>query len=1061
MKLKRTSRVIALILIMSLALTSAACRRTPGKNDETLRMDITVEASDNEPSSAPSQPPAPPPSPPPSPTPGPQSGIEEDDDNTDLVPRPDRHFPFQPVTAGFENDDMNIRMIEINQCLSYGFDTETGEFYPMENFVAGKETAIFVSFEEPFDPNSPAVLTIERNRQVVARLTPVGIPDAYTMLFQPRDMADVNYWEAGAYSFTFEMDGCRAVRTVNFYESTKLRILGVPILANYSGRIVSCSGEWRNGADMVIATYPVARADVEYILYPELDLTHSRYDLNTSDGIRNVWEALVALQTKNRDYALIVGYVREVVGRGVFPQGGALGYTRGLPASVVVEDSPDWIATVPHEIAHGYKIGDEYQGGHMNIEANTPPYGMSGLDIITYQPVTAENPLVIGGRAAGIIGVGSVIYEEQRAYHVEGGNLLGAVTSYMGSGVEADSYTMWTTSQIWDHIYRVYVGHVAGDPGYGTGSDTHVSEYWGQCPSCFESVYDPDFYVECWQCCEFIEVTSNDFQCPNCQANWLLDDYSDDLYMECSACRYFVWYNWFEQHNNGAAQRSDDMIVGGGRQGMFTRITGSIDADGSYIYTPWYTYAADRNMIVPASIGEYGVYVYDSEGSLLAVTYFNPERYAQVITPEGPMFLEQDVLSIDISVRFPANAAQIVLRRHDETLYTQVVSPNTPTVAFTGLSDYQELDNIITLTWDAFDEDGDELYFDVWYCPSELESFNIAANITGRSIDVDLSAFPGSNSGYFYIYVTDGVRTSESDSPFVSIPFKSPMILAEPDGIPEFKLTDRIDFDARAYDMQDGWLYGSYFDGSASSVLWTYNGQEYYHNSELTIFPFELTPGLHTFTCTATNSAGMTARRDYTFRIIDDDSDLPDDWSREDIRTALSWGFILPLDRLDAPVTRGNIAEMMTTTYGLFSALASGDLDLQSNPYPDYEDGLITDTISEWDLWHQFVMVYLGVMEAPDGMFDASGTLTEREAALILYKVTALAIDDPDILDADVDESFVSELFDRANVFDRTGPNAFNGPERLTNRLAMVRSVRFITYMAYQLMLTGNYTLPD
>jgi len=273
------------------------------------------------------------------------------------------------------------------------------------------------------------------------------------------------------------------------------------------------------------------------------------------------------------------------------------------------------------------------------------------------------------------------------------------------------------------------------------------------------------------------------------------------------------------------------------------------------------------------------------------------------------------------------------------------------------------------------------------------------------------------------------------------------MIFAVQDEIPEYKLTDMIDFEAEIYDLQDGWLFGNFFLGEDSPVIWMYGGLRYFHNSELSVFPFELAPGVHTFTVIATNSVGLSTQKDFSFIIIDDDSDLPDDWSREDFKTGLSWGLVVPLDRLDAPVTRGTYAEMLTQIYGLFAMFTSG-LDYYDpaayNNYPDYEEGVVTDGTSKWDLWHWFVVVKLGIMEAPDGIFNPIGSVTELEALVMLYRIGALALNDPQVLDINADEDAIVEWCIDKGIINTIGPNAFNGSQRLTNKLAMVRQVRFM-----------------
>ena len=1012
MNMKNITKAVLLILVLCAMLAATACKRS-GADD--ARNDITVNLSDNQPGGA-----APP-------------DREPYIDVTEVVPIPERHLPFQPIDEEFVSTAPVIRMIEINQCLSYGFDTETGDFYLMENFVAGKDTAIFIDFAEPFDLSGAAVLTIERDGVVVTQLSPAGIPDDHTLLFQPRDMSDVDYWQAGAYTFTFEMDGGRAVRSVNFYETASLKILAVPMISNYNGRVVACEGEWMTASEMLISTYPVARANVEYVLGPEIDLSDSRYDLYTLAGHRRVWEALLTLQTPDNEYTLIVGYTREYM---YDPEedGWFGGYTYGMPANIVTEGTPELLNVLPHEVAHCYNVGDEYHNGGLNPNVNVAPYMMSGHLIWTLNPLTMSNPLVLGGPSVGLKPPGSVIYAEQRPYWVYGGFQLGNATTFMGSGgLDPDPYTRWISSEIYNHLFKALVnpGFTYGYTDFSTGADAPPPEYWGQCPNCYGDVFDPNFYVECWECCEFIRMTGRDFQCSSCESNWNIDDYENDLYMECPECRYYIWYSWFEEHNSGAARFALHDAQGatqGATQGEYTSIKGYIEAEsGAFIPSLWYTYESSRNVVTPAYSSEYGVYTYDASGALLSVTYFNVVPSAQYWGSEGSVMVELDMIPVSTSVRLPASAARIDIKHGVETIFSQNVSRNAPTVTFTGLSDNQQLSDNATLTWDAYDADGDEIYFDIWYHPRDGQSFNLASGITGRSLSVDLSELPGTNDGYFHIYATDGVRTTEADSPSVRVPYKAPIIVTDFEGVPEFKLSDEIWIDVEVYDLQEGWLWSNESD---IYVVWT--GWEHLTYNMLWVLPFELPPGLHTVPCTVTNSAGLTTTRDFTFRILDE-SDLPDDWSSDEMRIAMSHGFALPINRPDAPVTRGEFARMMAHLYII---VARGSV-----PFNEfYVEGAITDCGMEWA---PALMDYLGLMTATDGLFNPGGTLTERDAAVIMYNTYALALNDPDVMSGYDNESGIVRVFTELGILNADGPNVYDESARMTYRLTLVRLNRF------------------
>jgi hypothetical protein len=92
-----------------------------------------------------------------------------------------------------------------------------------------------------------------------------------------------------------------------------------------------------------------------------------------------------------------------------------------------------------------------------------------------------------------------------------------------------------------------------------------------------------------------------------------------------------------------------------------------------------------------------------------------------------------------------------------------------------------------------------------------------------------------------------------------------------------------------------------------------------------------------------------------------------------------------------------------------------------------------------------FLMVYLGLMEAPNGSFNPHGTITEKEAALLMYRAAELG--DPGWWGTGAgDAEILDFLFDN-EILERSGPNAFNEGAILTNRLALVRLGRLYDFI--------------
>ena len=64
-----------------------------------------------------------------------------------------------------------------------------------------------------------------------------------------------------------------------------------------------------------------------------------------------------------------------------------------MPATIVTESDEDMLATVAHEIAHCYEIGDEYEGGSINMSINPAPHGMSGTDWYSEEEIVANKSI--------------------------------------------------------------------------------------------------------------------------------------------------------------------------------------------------------------------------------------------------------------------------------------------------------------------------------------------------------------------------------------------------------------------------------------------------------------------------------------------------------------------------------------------------------------------------------------------------------------------------------------------------------------------------------------------
>lgn len=885
-----------------------------------------------------------------------------------------------PTDGTFTSNDNSVTGFDMIQVMGKGLSSEDGSFYPMTSFVAGKDSVVAVTFaeEKTIEQDGSMTLTVSKDGGDLIELLPMaGGYTGTSAFFTPKKMEDVGSWAPGTYTFSFTNGESTAQRSVELKEARKIKVLAVPVIANYAGRIVSCEGEWKTAIQFTRDTYPIARDGVEYVLGNEIDLSDAAFDLTTDEGQYNVWAALSSLQTPSNDYELILGFVRERQGA----DGTTQGYTYGLPANIITESDGDMQPTVAHEIAHCYNIGDEYPGGAINNLINPAPFGMEGSDYNDRESMTAGNKQAVkSANEFGSQNSGSIVLPEQLPMNTNTMSLLENVGSFMGSG-SSDIGDYWITSDIWNHLYTAFVDAKEAAPEEEAAAEE-------------EDASDT----------EEAEETAK------------LKDEKDA----------FSLADMRSDKKSGISPTADNQKQAD--EISLLDITGMLTADGKFTKNPWFSYIGDSSQLSSKKSGDYSVVMTDLAGKELSVQYFTVSFYTQSNPPK-----KVDRAPVSATVGVPKDTAKISIMVKGKEVYSEAVSKNAPQVEITSIkADGTQLKGKQKVTWSAFDSDGGKLWHELWYCTENGDYSLIDTGITDNSITVDFDKYAGSNAGYLYLYTTDGINTGECNSFEIKVPYKAPEIITEQKTVPTYKLTDEIVFTADVYDMQDGWLY------SDDEITWSYKNREYITGCTLWVYPFELAPGKHTFTMTAKNSQGVEAKRDYSFIISDDESALPQDWSKADVKKALSNGFIAPLKTVSASITRGQFAQLMSNLY--FTAWVEG------SPIPEYEDGIVTDCGE--DDYNQFLMVKLGLMEAPGGKFSPNKPITEKEAAIVMYRAVAAA--DPSWLSDSKDAKLIEDTQKEWGIFEASGDNVFSADKPITGQLALVRCNRI-----YELMFEG------
>ncbi|MDR2035876.1 MAG: hypothetical protein LBP91_04300 [Coriobacteriales bacterium] len=939
-----------------------------------------------------------------------------------------------PETLTFASTDDLVTGLDAIQVMAKGINSDTGYYFDLDEFVAGKNTMIHAAFSRPVEvkQDGSMQLSIYFDGKLMIDLLPATFGSASSTFFVPRNVSDVSNWPAGQYVLVFSYGESKAIRVFTMQKARNIKVLAVPVIANYGDRVASCEGEWKTAIQFTRDCYPLANDGIEYILGNELDLSGKMYNLKTEEGRYRVWRALANLQTPGNDYELILGFVRYRQGE----DGTYQGYTCGAPASIITESDGDMQPTVAHEIAHCYFVGDEYPGGSINNSVNPPPYGMQGRDFNDpTNNAAGSKKAVLSALDFGSANSGSIVHSEQIPANVTSMRILNKVGSFMGSGSNnPDDY--WITSDIWSQLFKAYVtGGVSRQGAYseltgentgntGGGTTNSSNSYGIFCPNCYNELNKDtcEFYGYCSRCDNYTQFRVEDgyFKCSVCKTKY--EATTSNVWIKCLFCDHEFM---FMQALSNAQQKIEQNSLVQAQPELIRvlDIIGRLSESGDFKADPWYSYEAPDYSLSPGRVGSYTVVMEDAKGVPLATHNFDVSFYTLSNPPEKTEFAP-----VDITVRFPENVATIKIMKGMKVVYSMPVSANAPEVAFVGIEENQLFSGTAEISWTGSDADGDTLYYELWYCYGDDEYLSLAADITETSYLVDFDSLPGTQKGYFYLYATDGVNTAETYTNWIQVDFRPPEIITTQTEITEYRITDEIYLSVDIYDAQDGWLY-------SDEVVWTLDNREFMTGSILWVYPYELTPGEHTFTLTATNSHGKTATKDFSFRVLDDESALPNDWSRQDIKQALSNGFIAPLYEIDAAITRGQFANLASTLY--WTLWHEGML------YPPYEEGVVTDCGG--DDYNQFLMVKLGLMEAPGGRFNPNGNLTEEEAAVILYRICIFALTEGKYAGTPVSEMIDAYLF--AGVMDESGDNVYNAEENITCRLALVRCNRLYQFL--------------
>ncbi len=408
----------------------------------------------------------------------------------------------------FAQSQLRITGIEVNQVL--GVQKDNHQYY-----VAGKNTVIRAFLSEAVDIDSTQTwVNVSRGGNQTFKIYPKKATEAVaTVDFLCENMTACGNWAAGSYTFHPYINGTAGTVSNShvFSTSTTIRVLAVSVKANYGkGGIKSVSdARWKKMGDFMQNVYPLAEGSVNWTPRPTaLDASDDDYDLEKSkgDGAWNLSNALANLiparcKTSPQGagcYDFVVGFIKE--GLTQDNGEGLVGYAYpGSRSVVVVAGDDDAPATVAHEIAHQYGIGDTYDGAttsSIRCSVNPAPDTFKGRnwdnDLKGVISCTAGRPKSALKDKEGDPINGAQVAAADHPYEVNGRGALKEMADFMSSSGPWQKQ-LWITKDNYDWLYRRLVKQ---EPGLKRASRVLTAAATAQRFASFSGTLSPADAVE-------------------------------------------------------------------------------------------------------------------------------------------------------------------------------------------------------------------------------------------------------------------------------------------------------------------------------------------------------------------------------------------------------------------------------------------------------------------------------------------------------------------------------------------------------------------------------------
>lgn len=305
----------------------------------------------------------------------------------------------------------------------------------------------------------------------------------------------------------------------------------------------------------------------------------------------------------------------------------------------------------------------------------------------------------------------------------------------------------------------------------------------------------------------------------------------------------YTYRNLFGQLADNVVVEQDGQIERSDNPELVLFVSGSVRDDGFASFDR--VFQAMTEFPLPASSGaDYCLSLKDMGNNELSSVCFDLD-FADPKTGEP---IDTDYFVQVLS--FDADAASLVLSQGASDLLVQPASTNEPSVTILSPSAGDELEGLVNVTWQADDDDGDELKFVVEYSADEGQNWHLLGlGIEDYSLTVDTDLLPGSSSGTLRVTVSDGFHSSTDIVTGFTIPSKPPRAnISSPEHGMSFMPGRTLIFEGSGYDTEDGLL-------DDANLVWSSNIVGHLGIGSRVLVR-DLPIGFHTVTLTVTDSDG-------------------------------------------------------------------------------------------------------------------------------------------------------------------------------------------------------------